>query len=101
MLNEIFDLFASLDATDEQLDFPIVYGSGRDGWMADDPKGPRGDLTPLFQRIVDHVPAPVLDETGPFTFLATLLDRDNFMGGADAVAYGLIDSVLDKRAAAP
>ena len=47
VLNEIFDLFASLDATDEQLDFPVLYGSGRDGWMATDPSGPKDDLKPL------------------------------------------------------
>ena len=48
-MNEIFDLFANLDATDAQLDFPVLYGSGRDGWMAADPKGPKTDLTPLFE----------------------------------------------------
>ncbi len=79
VLNEIFDLFASLDATDEQLDFPIVYGSGRDGWMADDPKGPKGDLTPLFELIVRHVPPPKADE-GPFRMLATTLEADPFLG---------------------
>ena len=79
VLNEIFDLFASLDATDEQLDFPVVYGSGRDGWMADDPSGPRTDLTPLFELIVRHVPAPRV-EPGPFTMLATTLEADPFLG---------------------
>jgi GTP-binding protein len=79
VLNEIFDLFASLDATDEQLDFPIVYGSGRDGWMASDPKGPKVDLTPLFELIVRHVPAP-LAEPGPFRMLATTLEADPFLG---------------------
>ncbi len=79
VLNEIFDLFASLDATDEQLDFPVVYGSGRDGWMADDPKGPKGDLTPLFELIVRHVPSPTVDP-GPFTMLATTLEADPFLG---------------------
>src|SRR6478736_7090251 len=48
VLNEIFDLFAALDATDQQLDFPVLYGSGRDGWMAADPKGPKSDVTSLF-----------------------------------------------------
>ena len=54
VLNEIFDLFSGLDATDEQLDFPTLYGSGRDGWMAHDPAGPKVDLEPLFQT--DHQP---------------------------------------------
>ena len=79
VLNEIFDLFASLDATDEQLDFPVVYGSGRDGWMADDPSGPRTDLTPLFELIVRHVPPPRA-EPGPFTMLATTPAADPFLG---------------------
>ena len=80
VLDECFDLFASLDATDEQLDFPSLWASGRDGYASDDETARSGDLTPLFQLIKDHVPAPGLDETGPFSFLATLLDRDNFMG---------------------
>ncbi len=79
VLNEIFDLFASLDATDEQLDFPVVYGSGRDGWMADAPEGPKGDLTPLFELILRHVPAPVAED-GPFRMLATTLEADPFLG---------------------
>ena len=79
VLNEIFDLFSSLDATDEQLDFPVIYGSGRDGWMATDPKGPKGDLTPLFELVVRHVPAPVAEE-GPFRMLATTLEADPYLG---------------------
>jgi GTP-binding protein len=79
VLNEIFDLFASLDATDEQLDFPVVYGSGRDGWMADSPEGPKGDLTPLFELILRHVPPPVAED-GPFRMLATTLEADPFLG---------------------
>ncbi len=62
VLNEIFDLFSGLDATDEQLDFPTLYGSGRDGWMAEDPKGPKKDLAPLFDLILKHVPPPTVDE---------------------------------------
>src|SRR5665811_551240 len=54
VLNEIFDLFANLDATDEQLDFPVLYGSGRDGWMAADPKGPKNDVTALFDLVLKH-----------------------------------------------
>jgi GTP-binding protein len=79
VVNEIFDLFASLDATDEQLDFPILYGSGRDGWMAQDPAGPRDDLAPLFDLIVSHVPAPTVTE-GPFRMLATTLEADPYLG---------------------
>ncbi|QKG70360.1 translational GTPase TypA [Erythrobacter mangrovi] len=80
VLDECFDLFASLDANDEQLDFPSLWASGRDGYASDDETARSGDLNPLFQLIVDHVPAPGLDPNGPFSFLATLLDRDNFMG---------------------
>ncbi|MXP46090.1 translational GTPase TypA [Altererythrobacter luteolus] len=80
VLDEVFDLFVSLDANDEQLDFPVLYASGRDGYASEDPDARDGTLDPLFKKIVEHVPAPGLDETGKFTFLATLLDRDNFMG---------------------
>ncbi len=80
VLDEVFDLFVGLDATDEQLDFPVLYASGRNGYASDDQNARDGDLTALFERIVSHVPAPGLDASGPFSFLATLLDRDNFMG---------------------
>ena len=80
VLDEVFDLFVNLDATDEQCDFPVLYASGRNGYASTDEAAREGTLEPLFQKIVDHVPAPDLDTDGPFTFLATLLDRDNFMG---------------------
>ena len=80
VLDEVFDLFVSLDATDEQLDFPVLYASGRNGYASEDPTRREGTLTPLFQKIVDHVPPPALDVDAPFTFLVTLLDRDNFLG---------------------
>ncbi|MYL98755.1 translational GTPase TypA [Novosphingobium sp. FGD1] len=80
VLDEVFDLFVSLDANDEQLDFPTLYASGRNGYASYDPDAREGTLTPLFEKIVEHVPAPNLDVDAPFTFLATLLDRDNFMG---------------------
>lgn len=80
VLDEVFDLFVSLDATDEQLDFPVLYASGRNGYASEDPDLREGTLTPLFQKIVDHVPPPALDVDAPFTFLVTLLDRDNFLG---------------------
>ncbi len=80
VLDECFELFLSLDANDEQLDFPSLWASGRDGYASADKDARSGDLTPLFDLIVNHVPAPGLDVDAPFTFLATLLDRDNFMG---------------------
>jgi GTP-binding protein len=79
VLNEIFDLFANLDASDEQLDFPVLYGSGRDGWMATDPKGPKTDLVPLFDLVLKHVPQPTVED-GPFRLLATTLEADPYLG---------------------
>jgi len=80
VLDEVFDLFASLDANDEQLDFPSLWASGRDGYASSDESAREGTLAPLFELIVNHVPAPGLETDAPFSFLATLLDRDNFMG---------------------
>ena len=80
VLDEVFDLFASLDASDEQLDFPSLFASGRDGYASEDENAREGSLGPLFELIVNHVPEPGLDLDGKFSFLATLLDRDNFMG---------------------
>src|SRR5262249_3081423 len=72
-------LFANLGADDEQLDFPVLYGSGRSGWMSPDPSGPRTDLAPLFGLIVRHVPPPMVEE-GPFRMLATTLEVDPYLG---------------------
>ncbi len=80
VLDEVFDLFVSLDASDEQLDFPVLYASGRNGYANTDPSLREGTLTPLFEKIVEHVPSPAADFDGPFKFLVTLLDRDNFLG---------------------
>lgn len=80
VVNEVFDLFAALDATDEQLDFPILYGSGRDGWMNTDPDGAREDgLAPLFDLVLKHVPEPAVEE-GPFRMIGTILEANNFLG---------------------
>ena len=79
VLNEIFDLFTNLDATDEQLDFPVLYGSGRDGWMAESPEGPKTDLSPLFDLVLRHVPPPTVED-GPFRMLATTLEADPYLG---------------------
>ncbi|MEQ1542799.1 MAG: translational GTPase TypA [Novosphingobium sp.] len=80
VLDEVFDLFVSLDASDEQCDFPVLYASGRNGYANEDPNLREGTLTPMFETIVRHVPAPEADNNGPFKFLVTLLDRDNFLG---------------------
>jgi GTP-binding protein len=80
VLDEVFELFLNLEANDEQLDFPTLYASGRAGYAGKTDDVREGDLTPLFQTIVDHVPPPALDPQGEFKMLATLLDRDNFLG---------------------
>ena len=80
VLDECFDLFVNLGANDEQLDFPTLFASGRAGYASPDADARDGDLTPLFETIVNHVPAPTVDKEAPFTFLVTLLDRDNFVG---------------------
>ncbi|MBX5134970.1 translational GTPase TypA [Rhizobium lentis] len=80
VVNEVFDLFAALDATDEQLDFPILYGSGRAGWMNYDPAGPSDEgLAPLLDLVVKHVPEPKVEE-GPFRMIGTILEANNFLG---------------------
>ncbi len=80
VLDEVFDLFVSLDASDDQLDFPVLFASGRNGYAGDNPDVREGTLAPLFETIISHVPAPKADPDGPFKFLVTLLDRDNFVG---------------------
>ncbi len=79
VVNEVFDLFAALDATDEQLDFPILYGSAKQGWMATEQDGPKTDLGPLFDLVVAHVKPPVVEE-GPFRLLGTILEANPYLG---------------------
>ncbi|WP_295846275.1 translational GTPase TypA [Tardiphaga sp.] len=80
VVNEVFDLFAALDATDEQLDFPILYGSGRNGWMADSPDASHDvGMKPLFDLVIKHVPPPVVEE-GPFRMLGTILEANPYLG---------------------
>lgn len=80
VLNEVFDLFAALGATDEQLDFHTLFASGRQGWADLSLDGPRKDLSPLFDLILSHVPAPTVDLDKPFAMNATILESDNFLG---------------------
>src|SRR5512133_133373 len=80
VVNEVFDLFAALDATDEQLDFPILYGSAKEGWMAASPDGPKDQgMAPLFDVVLRHVP-PAKVEEGPFRMLGTILEANPFLG---------------------
>jgi len=87
--NEIFDLFALLDADEHQLDFPTLFASGRDGWAVADMAEERKGLAPLFDLIIAHVPPPQADPDQPFTMLATTLDYDPYLG---RVLTGLIHS---------
>ena len=80
VVNEVFDLFAALDATDEQLDFPILYGSAKEGWMATSLEGSHDDgMKPLFDLIVRHVKQPTVEE-GPFRLLGTILEANPYLG---------------------
>ena len=80
VLNEVFDLFAALDASEQQLDFPFLYASGRSGWAIKNLEDERVDLNPLFDLIVSHVPAPDVDLEAPFAMLSSILGRDAYLG---------------------
>jgi len=80
VLDETFDLFVNLDANEEQLDFPVLYASGRSGWASKEIDGPRENLHPLLNLILDHVKPAKLDKTKPFAMLSTLLYADTFVG---------------------
>jgi GTP-binding protein len=80
VLNEVFDLFAALDATDEQLDFPILYGSAKQGWMGTSLDASHDDgMKPLFELVLRHVPPPTVEE-GPFRLLGTILEANPYLG---------------------
>jgi len=80
VLDETFDLFVSLDANEEQLDFPVLYASGRSGWADNDVDGPRENLDPLLDKIIKHVKPAELDKSKPFAMLSTLLYADSVLG---------------------
>jgi GTP-binding protein len=79
VINEVFDLFAALDATEEQLDFPILYGSSKEGWMAASPDGPKDSMAPLFDLVCRHVSPPQVEE-GPLRLLGTILEANAYLG---------------------
>jgi GTP-binding protein len=79
VVNECFDLFAALDATDEQLDFPIIYGSAKQAWMANSPDGPKENMAPLFDLVLKHVEPPKVG-AGGFRMLGTLLEANPYLG---------------------
>ena len=80
VLDETFDLFVNLDANEDQLDFPVLYASGRSGWADKDVDGPRKNLNPLLDQIIDHVKPAELEKSKPFAMLTTLLYADSFLG---------------------
>jgi len=94
VLNETFDLFDRLGATDEQLDFPIVYASGLNGYAGDNPDIRTGDMTPLFEAIVTHVPPPSVDRDAPFRMQISSLDYSSYTGviGIGRIERGSISS---------
>jgi GTP-binding protein len=77
--SEVFDLFAALDATEQQLDFPVLYGSAKEGWMAQSVDGPKESMAPLFDLILQHVAPPKVDD-GPFRMLGTILEANPYLG---------------------
>ena len=80
VVNEVFDLFAALDASEEQLDFPILYGSAKEGWMAASPDGPKDQgMAPLFDLVTRHVGEPIIED-GPFRMLGTILEANPYLG---------------------
>ena len=80
VLDEVFDLFAALNASDEQLDFPILYGSAKEGWIADSPEGPKDQgMLPLFELVLRHVAPPSIED-GPFRMLGTILEANPYLG---------------------
>ncbi len=80
VLNEIFDLFVTLNASDEQLDFPVLYASGRNGWAVKELTDEKKDLTPLFELILSYVSEPKCEKDKPFSMLVTTLEGDKFLG---------------------
>ncbi len=80
VVNEVFDLFDSLGATEDQLDFPVLYAVGRDGWVSEKADVKGDDCKPLMDLVLTHVPAPVSDAKAPFSMLATLMEKDEYVG---------------------
>ena len=95
VLNQTFDLFDRLGATDEQLDFPVIYASALHGFSASRPDVRGGDMTPLFETIVDHCPPPKVDPDGPLQLQVSQLDYTNYVG---VIGIGRIERGRSARA---
>ena len=78
--DEMFDLFTVLDANEEQLDFPTLFASAKNGWAADDPATPTSNMNRLFERVIEHVPAPTIETDEYFRMLVTTMEYDSFLG---------------------
>ncbi len=101
---EVFDLFAALDASDEQLDFPVLFASAKEGWASEDSAARDGDMEVLFDTVVARVPAPEVADGGPFRMLVTTLENDPFIGRvltgrilSGSVAPGMTLKALDRH----
>src|SRR5580704_6464847 len=101
--DEVFDLFAALDASEEQLDFPTLFASGRQGWAIEKMDGERKDLEPLFELIKRHVLAPEVDATTPFTLLASILEANPYLGRllTGRIQSGTVRSNMNIKALSP
>ncbi len=93
VVDQVFDLFVALDASDAQLDFPILYASAKQGWAVDDLNDPRHNMTPIYEKIIACIPAPNLDATQPFRMLVTTLESDPYIG---RILTGRIESGVVK-----
>ncbi len=78
--DEVFDLFVALDANEEQLDFPTLFASAKEGWASEESGERGGDMSPLFEKVLGYVPSPAVEQGGPFKMLATTLESDPFIG---------------------
>ena len=94
VIDQVFDLFDQLGATEEQLDFPVIYASALAGYASDDENVSEGDMTPMFEVIVDKAPAPNVDLDGPFQMQITSLDYSSFVG---AIGIGRIERGIAKK----
>ncbi|MEM6903310.1 MAG: GTP-binding protein, partial [Pseudomonadota bacterium] len=99
VLDEVFDLFSALDADEEQLDFPYLFASGRDGWADESLEGSRENLDALFKLVLGHVPAPTVDKDAPFTLIGTIMSYDLYLGRliTGRVASGVVKPNLQVK----